>query len=283
MNSFPLVSVIIPTRNSEQFLEACLQSIKNQSYKNIEIIVVDNNSTDNTKEIVRSVIARSEATWQSRIFIFNKGPERSTQRNYGAKNANGKYFLFIDSDMELTPKVVGDCVKKIQSDEKIKALVIPEKSVGIGFWADCKALERSFYVGVDWIEAARFYKRNFFNKIGGYDESMISGEDWDITQKIEKLGKIERISEYILHNEGTLYLRELIIKKFYYAQKISNYLQKNQIEGKAKNQTRILSRYKLFFSQPKKLFQNPIYGLGMLFMKTCEFGFGGIGYLITKK
>ena len=271
--NLPLVSVIIPTRNSGKFLDACLSSIKNQTYKNIEIIVVDNNSTDKTNEIAKKYTDK----------VFNNGPERSAQRNYGAKEAKGKYFLFIDSDMELTPKVVGDCVKKIQSDEKIKALVIPEKSVGIGFWADCKALERSFYVGVDWIEAARFYKRNFFNKIGGYDESMISGEDWDITQKIEKLGKIERISEYILHNEGTLYLRELIIKKFYYAQKISNYLQKNQIEGKAKNQTRILSRYKLFFSQPKKLFQNPIYGLGMLFMKTCEFGFGGIGYLITKK
>ena len=49
----PLVSVIIPTYNSSRTLEKCLESIKNQTYKNIEIIVVDNNSTDNTKEIAK--------------------------------------------------------------------------------------------------------------------------------------------------------------------------------------------------------------------------------------
>jgi probable beta-1,3-galactosyltransferase len=49
----PVVSVIIPTYKSSRTLEKCLESIKNQTYKNIEIIVVDNNSTDNTKEIAK--------------------------------------------------------------------------------------------------------------------------------------------------------------------------------------------------------------------------------------
>ena len=283
MNSFPLVSVIIPTRNSAQFLEACLQSIKNQTYKNIEIIVVDNNSTDNTKEIVRSVIARSEATWQSRIFIFNKGPERSTQRNYGAKNANGKYFLFIDSDMELTPKVIEECVKIIQSKNDISALIIPEKSVGIGFWAQCKTLERSFYVGVSWMEAVRFVRKDTYIQAGGYDENIVSGEDWDLSQRIEKLGNIGRIEDIIFHNEGKISLWKTVRKKYYYSQEFLKYLKKNQKEEKAKKQIGIIIRYRLFFSHPLKLFKNPLLGFGMLFMKTCEFGFGGIGYLITKK
>jgi glycosyltransferase involved in cell wall biosynthesis len=73
----PLVSIIIPTKNSAEFLEQCLISIKNQSYKNIEIIVVDNFSKDSTREIAK----RYGAT------IYLKGPERSAQRNYAAKKA----------------------------------------------------------------------------------------------------------------------------------------------------------------------------------------------------
>jgi len=66
VHAFPLVSVVIPTRNSANHLEECLLSIKRQSYPNIEIIVVDNNSSDRTKEIA-SLVADS---------VYNKTPER---------------------------------------------------------------------------------------------------------------------------------------------------------------------------------------------------------------
>ena len=135
----PLVSVIVPTRNSEKFIGKCLESISKQTYSRIEIIVVDNNSTDRTKEIAKKFTKK----------VYNKGPERSAQRNYGAKMSKGSFVLFIDSDMVLTSKVVGECVLSIG-----KAVIIPEKSFGKGFWAKCKALEKSFYIGVDWIEAA---------------------------------------------------------------------------------------------------------------------------------
>ena len=268
----PLVSIIIPTRNSAQFLGACLTSIINQTYKNIEMIVVDNNSTDKTKEIAKKYTKN----------IFNIGPERSAQRNLGAKSAKGEYFLFIDSDMELTPKVIEECVKSIQSEKGTSALVIPEKSIGIGFWAKCKALEKSFYIGITWIEAARFFLKDSYLEVGGYDESLVSGEDWDISQKIKKMGKIGRISEFILHNEGHLTLRKILIKKYYYSQKFSNYLNKHRFTKRTNPQINILFRYNLFFSQPKKLFKNPLRGLGMLIMKTCEFCFGGAGYVIEK-
>ena len=125
----PLVSVIVPCKNSSQFIAQCLESIKNQTYKNIEIIVVDNNSTDNTKEIARKYTK----------LVFNKGPERSTQRNFGAKESKGEYLLFIDSDMILTRKVVEECVGKI--DQSAKAIIIPEISIGEGFWIDAGKLE----------------------------------------------------------------------------------------------------------------------------------------------
>lgn len=270
--SQPFVSVIVPTYNSSKFLGECLSSIKNQTYRNIEIIVVDNNSTDDTKEIARKYTDK----------VFNRGPERSAQRNYGVAQSIGEFVAIIDSDMKLSPKVIEACVQNIESDTEIVGIVIPEESFGEGFWAQCKKLERSFYVGVPWMEAARFFQKNIYVQVGGYDENMISGEDWDLSQKIEKQGVFGRIDEFIFHNEGKISLYKTIKKKFYYAQKFSKYVEKSRGEEIAKNQTSILKRYRIFFSYPSKLFRNPILGIGMLFMKTCEFGFGGVGYLICK-
>lgn len=123
----PLVSVIIPTFNSGGTLEKCLRSISNQTYKNIEIIIVDKFSNDGTKEIAKKYTKK----------IFEKCPERSTQRNYGAHKSRGKYLLFIDSDMELTKRVIEECVKK-QEDTKSSAIIIPEKTVSNNFFRRSK-------------------------------------------------------------------------------------------------------------------------------------------------
>jgi hypothetical protein len=119
-------------------------------------------------------------------------------------------------------------------------------------------------------------------KVGGFDEKMVSGEDWDLSQRIENKGRIKRINDFIYHNEGKINLSKTIKKKFFYAGKFTDYAGKNKESEKFKKQTGILGRYKLFFSRPKKLFKNPIIGMGMLFMKTCEFGFGGLGYIFSK-
>lgn len=274
ISSQALVSIIIPTYNSSQFLDACLISIKNQTYKNIKIIVIDNNSTDKTKKIAKKYTK----------LVFNKGPERSAQRNFGAKKTSSDYFLFIDSDMELSPKVVEECVKKIKSDNKIKALIIPEESIGEGFWTECKKLERNFYIGVDWLEAARFFEKNAFIDLRGYDKFQTGTEDYDLPQRLkQKYGNksISRIESFIFHNEGKLSLFYTLRKKFLYVKTIGKYKKIKSNENFFKKQSSIINRYKLFFSNPKKLFKNPFFGLGMLFMKTVEFIAGGIGYLLT--
>jgi len=272
MKNNPLVSIIVPTRNSAKFLEACLKSIKNQTYRNTELIVVDNNSADSTKKIAKKYTDK----------VFNQGPERSAQRNFGVNRSSGDYVLIIDSDMILSPKVISGCVKKIQKGDNAIGVIIPEESFGKGFWANCKKLEKSFYIGVDFMEAARFFDKSAFQKVGGFDEKMVSGEDWDLSQRIEKEGKIKRINDFIYHNEGKINLLKTIKKKFYYAGEFKNYAGKNKNGKQFKKQTGILGRYKLFLSRPRKLFKNPLLGLGMLFMKTCEFAFGGAGYLLGK-
>ncbi len=272
----PLLSVIVPTKNSERTIDACLKSIENQTYKNIEIIVVDNDSTDKTQEITRKYTK----------LVFSKGPERSTQRNLGALKSKGDYLLFIDSDFELSSDVIKDCVllnhKSEVIDQKIGGIIIPEESFGEGFWAKCKALERSFYIGVDWIEAARFFPKDIFNEFKGFDEKLISGEDWDLNQKIKTKYIITRINSFIKHDEGNLSFLQLLKKKMYYGTKIKSYSFKEANSKDFEKQSSIIKRYGLFFANPRKVFSNPVVGIGMLFMKTMEFGAVGIGHLLKK-
>ena len=71
-------------------------------------------------------------------------------------------------------------------------------------------------------------------------------------------------------------------KKYYYATKFSSYTAKRENASSVSKQTNPVSRYALFFRDPKKLFSNPLIGLGMLFMKTAEFVAGGIGLVTVK-
>lgn len=273
MKQSPLVSIIVHTRNSQRTIREHLESIKNQSYKNIETIFVDNNSTDDTVKIAR--------TFTNKIYSF--GPERSAQRNFGALKANGDYFLVPDSDMILGKNVVSQCVSLILRDNNIKAVIIPEESFGVGFWARCKILERSFYLGINWIEAARFFDKETFKDMNGYDEENTGTEDFDLPQRIiKKYGKEStgRIREFILHDEGKISLIKQLKKKFYYAQNLNIY-KKNNLDY-YNLQINIIKRYLLFFSDPKKLFSDPMVGIGLFFMKTLEFAAGGLGYLKGK-
>lgn len=268
----PLVSVIISTKNEEKNIGNILESLKKQSYKNIEIIVIDNNSSDKTKEVAR----------QYTNLVFDKGPERSSQRKFGAKMAKGEYLFFLDADMILGERVIEESLRIFLKEKGVIGIIIPEISIGSGFWAKCKALEKSFYIGVDWLEAARFFPKWTFEKVGGYDENLISGEDWDLSQRVAKLGKISRIEEFIEHNEGKISLSKTVRKKFYYSKHLAKYAKKPGNKNQAASQFNIFARYKLFFLKPGKLFHDPLLGLGMLFMKTCEFLFSGFGYLMGK-
>lgn len=265
-----LISVIVTTKNEEKNIKKCLSSITKQTYKNYEIIVVDNYSSDRTVEISKKYTP----------FIFIKGPERSSQRNYGASKAKGEYVCFIDADMQLANDILSSCVEVVNKDTHIGSIILPEKSIGKSFWARCKALERSYYEKIDWIEASRFFKKTIFDRIGGFDTGMISGEDWDIYDRAKKIAPVFRINKYILHNEENLSLWKTMRTKYYYAKNISIYKKKAN-KSSFRKQASVIRRFLLFFSNPKKLFSNPSVGIGMLIMKLCEYGAGMVGYILS--
>ncbi|MFH0864244.1 MAG: glycosyltransferase [Candidatus Gottesmanbacteria bacterium] len=262
-----LVSVLVHTRNSSRTLDQLLNSIRRQTYKNIEIIVVDNNSHDNTKSIASRYTTK----------IYNFGPERSAQRNFAAKQAKGEYLLVPDSDMILDKNVIAECIDTIVRDPNIKAVVICEKSIGKGFWTKCKALERKCYEGDENIEAARFFEKNVFWEMGGYDENLTGPEDWDLPQRIKRKYKTGRIKSSILHDEGEVFLLQLAKKKYYYGLKVSDYIKKHPLESTAQQVIYLLRP--AFYRNWRILLKEPIVTMGMVFMLSLEQGAGFIGFL----
>jgi glycosyltransferase involved in cell wall biosynthesis len=90
----PFFSVIIPTYNREKPLLEAVESVQSQSFKDFELIVIDDGSTDNTGDFMRSV-----ANQDSRVrYIYQDNAERSAARNYGIELSKGKYICFLDSD-----------------------------------------------------------------------------------------------------------------------------------------------------------------------------------------
>lgn len=93
MNNQDLVSIIVNCYNSENYLKQCLNSLVNQTYSNIEVIVIDNQSIDNTKKIIKSF--KDE---RIKYFFTKKFLSLGAARNFGISHVKGKYLAFLDSD-----------------------------------------------------------------------------------------------------------------------------------------------------------------------------------------
>ena len=268
----PIVSIIIPAFNEAKNIDRLLLSIKKETYPKIEIIVVDDGSNDDTVKIAKKY----------KVKIFQRQhAERSVQRNFGAENSKGQYLLFLDADMELSPKVVEECVGVLNMKNKIAAATILEESVASSFWEEVKGFERSFYnlEGDETTDAARFFDKKIFWKVGGYDENITGPEDWDLTERLKRKGyKIGIVKSLIYHYEKILSIFSLIKKKYYYALKSYRYLQKNRRS--------LISAKTIYFLRPifyknwKILVLHPILTLGMFVMLSLEQIAGATGYLV---
>jgi glycosyltransferase involved in cell wall biosynthesis len=265
----PTVSVIVPTRNSIRTLGACLSSIRAQTYPRIELIVVDNKSSDGTVQLAKG-LADQVVDW---------GPERTAQRNRGAVLAQGSFLLFIDSDMVLSPSVVADCLSATAMTAA-PAVVIPETSTGVGFWAKCRALERACYTGDNLIEAARFIDQRSFELVGGYDEQLIGGDDWDLSQRVARGAHLPRTESVIIHDEGRIVLRRWLAKKAYYARSFSSYHAKHG--GIAVRQANLIFRSS-FLKNWRRLALHPVLALGLFSLKSMELTASAWGFLTSPR
>ena len=105
--SYPLVTVSIPVYNCEKYIERCIKSVLNQSYSNIEILLVDDKGKDDSSNIIKRI--QSQYPEKIRIIKHETNQGLSIVRNTGIDHAKGKYLFFLDGDDEIVP----DCIEEL--------------------------------------------------------------------------------------------------------------------------------------------------------------------------
>ena len=268
-----LVSIIIPTRNAADTLEACLKSIKSQDYPSVEIIIADNYSKDGTREIGKK--------YGAKVVVCGPPPPHNNfftapiQRAIGATHASGEFLLFIDADMILEKGLIRECVEKCLKEAD--AIAIPEISFGEGFWSECKVLERTCYFHPLFkdqiIQACRFFKRSVYEVIGGWRKDVGFLDDWDITARLRASGFKMRMSKHhIYHNEGRQTLKKIALKKYNFGKgaNFSAYLSSSKSGLKTILHQLTPFRILSILIRLPKVSRNLINIIGVVLMKSVE-------------
>lgn len=114
MNSNPLISVIIPTFNNKSFIIKCIDSVLSQTYKNIECVIVDDGSTDETRKILSSLVVEGKIS-----YYHQENAGVCAARNHGVRVAKGDFFVFLDADDIILPNAIQEmahCLIKANAD-----------------------------------------------------------------------------------------------------------------------------------------------------------------------
>jgi len=265
----PLVSVIIPTKNSEATIEKCLKSINNQTYANIEILVVDNYSMDKTREIAENFGTK----------FYLKGPERSAQVNFGVKMARGKYVYEVGSDFLVERSVIEECVQKCDGEGFDAIAVHNTSDPAISFWSKVRKLERDCYRGDELNIAARFFVKSIFEGIGGFDESLVASEDYDLHNRLLRAGyKIGRIVAEEVHIGEPRSLLEVAKKHYYYGKTIGEFIRKNP-ERAGRQLSPIRPGYVRHW---REFLKHPLLSLGFVVYQCVRYCASVTGFIVGK-
>lgn len=201
----PLVSVIMPAYNRKDIIKMAIDSVLNQTYENFELIIIDDCSTDGTRDLLKNIN-------DSRIkLIFhdtNKGS--SGARNSGLKEAKGEYITYLDSDNEWDSRyietVVGAFLELPNADALYSGQLLYKTFDSKPYAMRFGAYNKSLLHNHNYIDMNCFaHKSYIYKKIGGFDESLWRLVDWDFILKISNNFKIYSIpvilSKYYNHDE----------------------------------------------------------------------------------
>jgi glycosyltransferase involved in cell wall biosynthesis len=239
MINYPLVSVNIPTRNSSKTLSSCIESIKKQTYPNIEIIVIDSNSTDNTLDIAKSYSTE----------IISTNWKLLGARYLGAKASKGEYILLLDSDQILYPSTVERLIAQTQKFDMIcleETAYNPQTLLERLFVADRNLVNRLANMHINPLEGvmlARFYKKSVLlsafenisidklHDVVAHDHAIIYYEAYQISKKVTVLPKA------VMHKEPST-ITELWCKNYRYGRTTRELLDANLYTQLLKRKTR---------------------------------------------
>jgi len=227
----PTVSVIIPTYNRARLIKRAIQSVLNQTYQDFEIIVVDDGSTDNTEEVVKSFNDP-----RIRYIRHEKNKGTAAARNTGIKAARGKFIAFQDSDDEWLPEKL---------EKQMKVFENAPAKVGVvytGFWRIEN--NKKIYIPFSWVKQKEgnvhkellkgnfiglptvLIKKECFRKGGMFDEKLPRFQDWELVIRLSKYYNFKCIDEPLVisyytsdsisaNNEALIKALKLILSKHF--------------------------------------------------------------------
>lgn len=242
---YPYFSIVIPTYNRGKYIKYAINSILKQTYSNYEIILVDDGSSDDTREVIKEYIENGTIKY---IYINNSGV--SSARNTGIHNSIGDWVAFLDSDDEWAPTYLEYQCRNINKNPMICAHMCNSEIVEISgrrvnIFNDKNII--SIFNGIDALTLVRplyfvvkyrltildsiVINRAILLKTGLFDESISIGEDLDIIIKVSCLGSIAIYKEvlvYIIRRQESIdNLTSLLIKKGIYSYTCLVYVYKN--------------------------------------------------------
>ena len=212
--NYPLVSVVIPTYCRPEFLQRCVNSVLNQTYASIEVLVVDDNNPNTearkeTEKVMQAFINNPKVNYLQ----HDKNRNGSAARNTGWKASKGKYITFLDDDDEIAKNKIEkqvDCLESLDESwgmcytgyklikEHGEKQISSEKHHG-----DCyiNALMRTMFMGSG---SNLLLRKNVVDMIGGYDESFIRNQDVEFLARACENYKLAYVDEILLtiHQEG---------------------------------------------------------------------------------
>lgn len=199
----PDVSIIIPAYNAKRFIHETLVSVLNQSYESYEVIVVDDGSTDSTREIVSDFVKQNQ-----KISLITKSHSGgASARNTGLEKARGKFIAFLDSDDLWYPDKLAKQVSCIEKDPSIGlvsclAVVINEESISTGLLAGRKlhgnCYKKMLDTGGICGGSIVLVRRECFEKAGYFDPTLKLFQDWDMWIRLTRHFKLVTIPEVLV-------------------------------------------------------------------------------------
>ena len=192
MNSY--FSVIIPTLNEEKYLPKLLGDLSCQKDKNFEVIIVDGDSEDKTKEVAKSFEKKLNIS-----FLINKKRNVSFQRNFGASKSKGNYLIFIDADARVSNTFIKKLNKEIKKSAQLVYIpaIIPQNNSyqdRLMFNLANFIIDMSQKFGKPFSSSgSMIFEKNFFMFINGFDEKLFISEDHEIIQRSRSHGVIATV------------------------------------------------------------------------------------------
>ena len=180
-----LVSVIVPVYNKGEYLTETVQSILRSTYQHIEVILIDDGSSDNSVEI-----AKDFAGQNSKVkFLQQENQGVSVARNNAIENALGIYILPFDADDILMPEFIGEAVKVLNANSNIKVVSSRGEFTGnkTGEWI-LPTFDLKILATKNMLPACCMYRKEDWKRVGGYFAGLKGREDWDFWISLLKEG-----------------------------------------------------------------------------------------------